>query len=56
MAILRTIIVLVAAFLVGSVTPPDAVLIPLATNVVVGITLMDFILVVSTGKGITVKK
>lgn len=50
--LLRTILVWIAAFLVGRIVPKDAILIPLISMLAVSGSLIDFILKLRTGRGL----
>lgn len=50
--VLRTTLILLAAFLVGQVTPPGSVVIPAITLIVVTAGIIDFGLYIRTGSGL----
>lgn len=50
--LLRTILIWTAAFLVGRIVPKDAIIIPLISMLAVSGSLIDFFLMVKTGRGL----
>lgn len=50
--VLRTVLIWLAAFFVGQNLPTDAIILPLILALAVALSLLDFLLVVWTGRGL----
>lgn len=50
--LIRTALILLAAFFIGQAVPKDAILIPLVAMIAVAGSLVDFFLKIGTGRGL----